>query len=152
MFFKNFSKCTGKHLCHSLFFNNLVGLGPATLFLQNTSGRILLKVISYNFETKTVSANLFQWQRLLCLENRLQTAILGRMPLLFLICIISNILEKVVQRSFEKLRIYKLAFFWVFSLSRIMFQFNHCFSVLCSFYLYYLLHSNTNFDFFVHFH
>ena len=28
----NFAKSTGKHLCHSLFFNKVAGLMPATLF------------------------------------------------------------------------------------------------------------------------
>ena len=54
---KSLTKCTGKHLCHSLFFNKVIGLMPATLlkkrlrhrcfpvsnfykhlFTQNTSG------------------------------------------------------------------------------------------------------------------
>ena len=59
---RNFAKFTGKHLCQSLFFNKVAGLGPATLlkkrlwhrwfplnlakslrtpFLQNTSGLLL---------------------------------------------------------------------------------------------------------------
>ena len=61
---RNFVKFTRKHLCHSIFFNKVPGLRPATLlknrlwhrcfpvnfakflrtpFLQNTSGRLLLK-------------------------------------------------------------------------------------------------------------
>ena len=28
---RNFTKVTGKHLCHSLFFNKVAGLRPATL-------------------------------------------------------------------------------------------------------------------------
>ena len=36
---KNFAKFTGKHLCQSLFFNIVEGLG---LFSQNRSGRLLL--------------------------------------------------------------------------------------------------------------
>ena len=28
---RNFAKFTGKHLCQSLFFNKLAGIGPATL-------------------------------------------------------------------------------------------------------------------------
>ena len=61
---KNFAKFTGKHLCQSLFFNKVAGVRTATLlkkrlwfrcfpvnlakflrtpFLQNTSGRLLLK-------------------------------------------------------------------------------------------------------------
>ena len=59
---RNFAKFTEKHLCHSLFFNKVAGLRPATLLkkrlwyrcfpvnfakflrtpiLQNTSGRLL---------------------------------------------------------------------------------------------------------------
>ena len=38
---KNFTKFTGTHLCYSLFFNKVSGLRPA-IFLQNTSGRLLL--------------------------------------------------------------------------------------------------------------
>ena len=30
-FLRNFAKFTGKHLCHSLFFNKVAGLRPATL-------------------------------------------------------------------------------------------------------------------------
>ena len=53
---KNFAKFTGKHLRLSLFFNEVAGLRPdqvffckfcgifkKTLFLQNTSERLLLK-------------------------------------------------------------------------------------------------------------
>ena len=56
---RNFAKFTGKHLCQSLFLNKDAGLRPAiilkrgfpvnfakflkTTFLQNTSGRLLLK-------------------------------------------------------------------------------------------------------------
>ena len=61
---RNLAKFNGKHLCQSLFFNKAAGLRPATLlkkrlwyrcfpvnfakflrtpFLQNTSGRLLLK-------------------------------------------------------------------------------------------------------------
>ena len=63
--FRNFIKFTGKHSCQGLFFNKVVGLSPATslkdrlwhrcfpvnfakflrtLFLQNTSWRLLLEV------------------------------------------------------------------------------------------------------------
>ena len=31
VFLKNFAKFTGKHLCQSLFFNKVAGLGPAAL-------------------------------------------------------------------------------------------------------------------------
>ena len=62
---RNITKFTGKHLCQSHFLNTVTGLRPATLlkerlwhrcfpvifyeiakkpFLQNTSGRLLLKV------------------------------------------------------------------------------------------------------------
>ena len=62
---RNFPKFTGKHLCRSLFLNNVACLGPATLlkkrlwyrcfpvnfakflrrpFLQNTPGRLLLQM------------------------------------------------------------------------------------------------------------
>ena len=65
---KNFTKFTGKHLCQSLFFNEVTVLRPATLskirlwhrcfpvnfvkfsrtpFLQNTSGRLLLNDPSF---------------------------------------------------------------------------------------------------------
>ena len=60
---KNFANLTGKHLCQSLFFDKVAGLGPATLLkkrlwhsclpvsflrtscLQNTSRRLLLLLI-----------------------------------------------------------------------------------------------------------
>ena len=35
---KNFTKFTGKHLCQSLFFNKVAGLGPATLLKKRDSG------------------------------------------------------------------------------------------------------------------
>ena len=62
---RNFAKFKGKHLCQRLFFNKNAGLRPATIikkrlwhrcfpvnfakflrapFLQNTSGRLLLKI------------------------------------------------------------------------------------------------------------
>ena len=67
---RNFVKFTRKHLCHSIFFNKVPGLRPATLlknrlwhrcfpvnfakflrtpFLQNTSGRLLLKAIFFSW-------------------------------------------------------------------------------------------------------
>ena len=39
---RNFAKFTGKHLCQSLFFNKVAGEAS---FLQNTSGRLLLKIV-----------------------------------------------------------------------------------------------------------
>ena len=42
---RNFIKFTGKHMCESLFFNKVTGLKfLRTPFLQNTFGRLLLKV------------------------------------------------------------------------------------------------------------
>ena len=73
---RNFAKLTGKRLCQSLFFNKVAGLRPSTLlekrlwhkcfsvnfanflrtpFLQNTSGRILMKNSSQIFKTLTLS-------------------------------------------------------------------------------------------------
>ena len=75
---RNSTKFTGKHLCHSLFFNKVAALRPATLlkkrlwntcfpvnfakfprtpFLQNTSGRLLL----YGDDLRT-SASIF-WNK-----------------------------------------------------------------------------------------
>ena len=66
---ENFARFTGKHLCHSLFFNKVAGLRPTTLlkkrlwhrcflvnfakflrapFLHNTYGRLLL-IITLSF-------------------------------------------------------------------------------------------------------
>ena len=66
--YKNFAKFTGKHLCQRLFFNQVAGLSAATLlkkgfwhrcfpvnyakflrapFLQNPSGRLLLKILAF---------------------------------------------------------------------------------------------------------
>ena len=36
---RNFTKCTGKHLCQSLFFNKVKGLRPATLFKKRLRHR-----------------------------------------------------------------------------------------------------------------
>ena len=87
--FENFVKIKGKHLCQSLFFNKIAGLGPATLlkkrpwhrcfplnfvnllrtpFLQNTSGRLLLyygTVIKiFVYEAVQIRVNLQLMQRL----------------------------------------------------------------------------------------
>ena len=73
---KNFTKFTEKHLCQSLFFNKAAGLRPATLlkkrlwhryfpvkfvkflralFLQNVSGRVLVKNYFFsNFSFTTI--------------------------------------------------------------------------------------------------
>ena len=49
--FRNFTTFTGKHLCQSLFFNEVAGLKPSEFceiskntFLQDTSGRLLLNI------------------------------------------------------------------------------------------------------------
>ena len=39
---KNFAKFTGKHLCQSLFFNKVAGLGPATLLKRDSGTDIFL--------------------------------------------------------------------------------------------------------------
>ena len=72
---KNFAKFTGKHLCKSLFFNEVAGLRPATLlkkrlwhrcfpvnfakflrtpFLQNTSGRPLLMCVCVGWKRRVM--------------------------------------------------------------------------------------------------
>ena len=43
-YFENFAKFTGKHLCQSLFFNKVAGLGPATLLKK-----VLAQVFSCEF-------------------------------------------------------------------------------------------------------
>ena len=42
---RNFAKFTGKHLCQSLFFNNVAGLRPATLLKNET----VAQVFSFEF-------------------------------------------------------------------------------------------------------
>ena len=81
---KNFAKFTGKHLCQNLFFNKVAGLRPETLlkkrlwhrcfpvnsakflrtpFLQNTSGRPLLKVdLSPRLATIDTALRAFQFK------------------------------------------------------------------------------------------
>ena len=44
-FLKNFTKLIGKHLCQSLFFNEVAGLRPANLFKKE----LLRKCFSVNF-------------------------------------------------------------------------------------------------------
>ena len=88
VFFKNFTKFTGKHLCWSLFFNKVSGLRPAILlkkklqqrcfpvnfvkflrtsFLQNTSQRLLLfaihLTISFCKEVLYIYSNLLLLER-----------------------------------------------------------------------------------------
>ena len=43
---RNFSKFTGQHLCHSLFFNKVAGLRPATLLKK----RLRHRYFPVNFE------------------------------------------------------------------------------------------------------
>ena len=75
---RNFTKFTGKHLCQSLFFNKVAVLRPANLlkkglwqscfpvnfakfrrthFLQNTSGRLLLRVLNMPLQNASFYAN-----------------------------------------------------------------------------------------------
>ena len=78
---RNFTKFTGKHLCQSLLFNKVVGLGlracnvikketqaqafsfefceiSKNTFLQNTSGRLLLVFLSNLTTFKNIFANI----------------------------------------------------------------------------------------------
>ena len=94
---RNCEKFTGKHLCPSLFFNKVTGLRPATLFktrlwhrcfpvnfakflrtlfLQNTSGRLLLQqcsaqcaVLAYSFRTEFKSMGWLLYDRKLSHER-----------------------------------------------------------------------------------
>ena len=48
MFLNIFTKCKGKYLCQSLFFNKVAGISPKflrALFLRSTSGQLLLKSV-----------------------------------------------------------------------------------------------------------
>ena len=45
---KNFTKFTGKHLCQSVFFNKVAGLGPATLLKKRLLHRCKFCEISKN--------------------------------------------------------------------------------------------------------
>ena len=79
--FRTFAKFRGKHLCQSIFFNNVAGLRSATLlkkrpwywcfpvncakvlikrFLQNTSAGLLLKRLMYAQSTFTLSEDYLQ--------------------------------------------------------------------------------------------
>ena len=78
---KNFTKLTGKHLCLSLFINKVAGLRPAILlkktlwyrcfpvnfakflsklFLQNTSGRVLLEILQLVHEIRSFPEVLYK--------------------------------------------------------------------------------------------
>ena len=71
---RNFTEFTGKHLCQGLFFNKVARLKKETLaqmfsvnfmkflrttFLQNTSGRLLLTIITHLVVTN-LSVKLFK--------------------------------------------------------------------------------------------
>ena len=79
---RHLAKFTGKHLCSSIFFNKVAGLRSATLlkkglwrrcfpvnfakllrapFLQNTSGRLLLRIFSvpWAFANRTLSLKIY---------------------------------------------------------------------------------------------
>ena len=45
---RNFTKFTGKHLCQSVFFNKVAGLGPATLLKKRLLHRCEFCEISKN--------------------------------------------------------------------------------------------------------
>ena len=59
---RNFTKFTGKHLCQSLFFNNVTGVRPATL-LKNTLAQVLscqfceTSKNSFSYKTRLVTAS-----------------------------------------------------------------------------------------------
>ena len=57
-FLRNFTKFTGNHLCHSLFFNKVAGLRPeACSFIKNET---LAQVFSYEFFK--ISKNTFTYR------------------------------------------------------------------------------------------
>ena len=79
---RNFTQFTGKHLSKSLLFNKVAGLRPAALFkkrfwhrcfpvnfakflrtpfLQNFSGRLLLKLVRYLFHVKKTFLSILFW-------------------------------------------------------------------------------------------
>ena len=60
---KNCARFTGKHLCQSLFFDKVAGFRP---FLQNTSGRLFLKIKviqCYEFWNWACSIHLLQKEK-----------------------------------------------------------------------------------------
>ena len=65
--FRNFAKFTGKHLCHRLFFNKVVGVRAATLLKK----RVWRRCFSVNFEKflKTAFLQNTSGRRLLYLED-----------------------------------------------------------------------------------
>ena len=76
---RNFVKFTGKHLCQSVFFNKAQAWGlnftkfPRTLFLQNTSRRLLIYVVIYsnsvNLLLSVSSINVYTYCDLVTLQN-----------------------------------------------------------------------------------
>ena len=42
---RNFSDILGKHLCHSLFFNKVAGLKPATLLKRDSDTGVFLGIL-----------------------------------------------------------------------------------------------------------
>ena len=53
---RNFTKFTGKYLCHSLFFNKVAGLRPATLFKKKGPGT------GVSCEFFEISKNIFSYR------------------------------------------------------------------------------------------
>ena len=95
--YKNFAKFAGKHVCQSLFFNKVAGLRPSillkkrlwhkcfpvnfakflrTLFLQNTSGRLLLIVVMKMIPKISILFLLIHLIHLVMLFLKTQTVIL----------------------------------------------------------------------------
>ena len=90
--FRNFGKFTGKHLCQSVFFNKVAGLGPATLLKKRCWPRCfpvnVAKFLSKNNFFKNTS-----WQLLLYLLHvRVMLTIVKVFIILFLLVRIGNIL------------------------------------------------------------
>ena len=48
-FLKNFKRLLGEHLCQSLFFNTVAGLGPATLLKKRLRTGVFLRIFYNNF-------------------------------------------------------------------------------------------------------
>ena len=67
---RNSTKFTGKHLCHSLFFNKIADLGPAILFKKRLWHRCFpvnfVKFLRTPFYTEHLWWLLLQWTELKC--------------------------------------------------------------------------------------
>ena len=65
MFLKNFAKFTGKHLCHSLFFNKVAGLRPETLLKERFQHKYFpvssAKFLAASFLQTTFGGCFCQW-------------------------------------------------------------------------------------------